>query len=192
MQTSRSLAPALYPRLIGTFWQELDEAVRRVHLNGESVRATGSLRVRHGKGWLARLLLWLFRMPPAAEAVETRLVITPYGHGEKWLRVFGNWPLVTMQGEQAGGLLLERFGVLEFRFRLEVAEGSLVYRQISAVFRLGPLSLPLPRWLAPHVAAREKPVGDRNQIHVSVEVNFPLLGPLIAYEGKLTRVEQQG
>jgi Domain of unknown function (DUF4166) len=37
----------------------------------------------------------------------------------------------------------------------------------------------------------EKAIGDMHQIHVSVDVTFPLLGRLIAYDGMLTQIEAQ-
>ena len=41
------------------------------------------------------------------------------------------------------------------------------------------------------MTALETAVGEGDQIDVSVEVHLPLLGCLIAYEGRLTRVEAQ-
>jgi hypothetical protein len=87
--------------------------------------------------------------------------------------------------------MVERMGILEMRFRLEVAGRALNYRTLAAGLLLGSLRVPLPYWLSPCVTASERDAGDMNQIHVSVDVTFPLLGRLIAYEGMLTQVEAQ-
>lgn len=189
MSTNRSLPSALYPRLIGASWHNLDEAVRRVHAEAVVVRAAGSFRIQHGSNWLARFLLRLWRMPPATEAVDTRLVITPQGHGEQWRRAFGSKFFVTTQQELASSLLGEQVGILEFQFRLEVAGGALIYRQRGAALRLGSLYVPLPRWMSPQVVAREEPSGSPNQTHVLVAVTAPLVGLLISYEGQIKREE---
>ena len=106
-------------------------------------------------------------------------------------RTFAGRPLVSFQRNQPEGVLAEHIGPLEIRFRLEVSAGALTYRPGGAALRLGPLRLPLPSWLAPRVSAREKAVGDPNRTHVWVEVSVPLLGLLVAYEGTVTRVEDQ-
>src|SRR5437762_2580666 len=75
------------------------------------------------------------------------------------------------------------------RFRLEVREGALVYHSAGAALRLGPLTLPLPRWGAPRISASEAPLDGGDRTQVSVESRAPLLGLLIAYEGTVTRIE---
>lgn len=181
---------ALYRRILGTSWLELAVAVRRAHLNpGEvSLRGAGSFQVRHGAGLLARLLTWLLRMPPATGAAKTRLVVTPLGRGERWERSFDDRFLVTTQREAREGGLIERFGPLELRFRLEVMGGALLYRQAGAALRLGALNVPLPRWMAPCVEAREEPAA-LDLTHVLVAVAVPVIGHLISYEGHIERQE---
>jgi hypothetical protein len=93
-----------------------------------------------------------------------------------------------MQNDR-GGFLVELMGVVEMRFLLEAAGGALNYQTVSAALRIGSLRVPLPRLLSPCVTACEKAVGDMNQIHVSVDVTFSLIGRLIAYDGILTQVE---
>jgi Domain of unknown function (DUF4166) len=98
---------------------------------------------------------------------------------------------VSMQSNRVDGLLAERMGIVEMRFRLEVAGGALSYKTVSASLLFGSLRIPLPYWLRPCVTAWEKAIGDMSQIHVSVDVTFPLLGRLIAYDGMLTQIEAQ-
>jgi hypothetical protein len=121
--------------------------------------------------------------------VSIQLVVTPQGDAEEWRRTFAGQPLVSLQSARADGLLRERMGRVETRFQLKVVEGVLIYESVGAAFCLGRLRLRLPRWLSPRVTASERPVGEGELLDVSVEVRLPLLGRLIAYEGKLTLIE---
>ncbi len=189
IRTRGIVSSALYPRLLGNSWDELATSVRRMHLeDGAAFRGVGSFRIRYGNGRLGRLLVRLLRLPSATEAANTRLVITPLGQGERWERNFDDQSLVSRQWEARSGRLLEQIKLLELEFRLEVRAGALLYRQVGAALRLGPLRVPLPRRIAPHVEAREEP-DDANRIHVVVAVTLARAGLLIAYEGHLERQE---
>jgi hypothetical protein len=133
----------------------------------------------------------LARLPEEGEAVDVRLQVTAREEGEEWRRTFSGHPLVSMQSHRGAGLLAERTSIVEMRFRLEVVSGALSYQTVSVALRFGSLRIPLPYWLSPSVAAWEKAVDNMNQIHVSVDVTFPLIGRLISYEGLLTQVEAQ-
>ena len=73
----------------------------------------------------ARLLARLLRLPHAGDASDTRLVITPQGAGEWWRRTFDGRRMDTRQYQAGDGELAERLGLLELRFRLDAADGSL-------------------------------------------------------------------
>jgi hypothetical protein len=192
VETSLRSGSGLYPKLLGDSWYTLDDAVRRLHASSAPVHATGVFRVRQGSNGLARMLARLAQLPAAGEAVDIQLVVTARGDGEEWRRTFAGRPLVSMQSERPDGLLVERMGRFEMRFRLQVVGGALTYQAASAALCLGSLRVPLPHWFSPRISALERPVGQGNQIDVSVDVQLPLLGCLIAYEGKLTRVEALG
>jgi uncharacterized protein DUF4166 len=182
---------SLYRKLLGASWPDLDVALRRFHDSGETVRAVGVFRVRDGNNRLARALARLARLPAAGEAVDVRLQVTAREGAEEWRRTFAGRPLVSAQSDRGAGLLVERMGIVEMRFRPEAVGGALNYQTVSVALRLGSLRVPLPYWLGPCVTALERAVDDTNQIHVSVDVTVPLLGRLIAYDGILTQVEAQ-
>lgn len=156
------------------------------------MHAVGVFRVRQGSHWLARTLARMAHLPAAAKAVDIQLLVTARGDGEQWRRMFAGRPLVSLQSGRPDGQLAERIGPVEMRFRLQVVEGALVYQATSAALCLGSLRVPLPHWFSPRVRALERPVGEGDQIDVSVEVRLPLLGCLFAYDGRLTRVEVPG
>jgi hypothetical protein len=86
------------------------------------------------------------------------LIVRTVGESETWLRLFDGKPIVTIQRESVSGLLAERFGPLEFRFRLSFAGHTIHYQQVGVILRLAlPFfpEIPLPRWASPYVSARE-------------------------------------
>jgi len=131
-----SLRPpsGLYWKLLGDSWGSLNHAVQRLHVLDAPVHAIGVFRVRLGSNWLARTLARLAQLPTAGEAVDIQLWVTARGEGEEWRRTFAGRPLVTVQSERPDGLLVERVGPVEMRFRLRVVGGALVYQATSAAF----------------------------------------------------------
>lgn len=174
----------LYAGLVGPQWANLAEPVRRLHTRASTLHGSGRFTVRHGERSAARWLARLLRLPAAGADVPVKLVVTPHAQGERWARTFGATPFVTEQSAAGdGATLVERIGPTEVKYNLEIAGGALYYRQIAAYLRLGPLSLPLPRWLAPHIAARESAMPDEKSTHISVKVTLPAIGLLVSYKG---------
>jgi hypothetical protein len=190
-ETLRGSPSGVYPQLLGPGWGQLAESVRRLHGEGTIIRAAGTFRVWHGSNLLTRLLARLTRLPATGKAVEMRLTVTRLKHGEEWRRTFAGRPVVSRQWQRPDGLLAERLGPVEIRFRLAVMGGALNYQTRNVTLCLGPLRIPLPHRLAPRVTAWEKPTADRDRIDVAVETRLPLFGLLLAYKGTVTRAETQ-
>jgi uncharacterized protein DUF4166 len=180
----------LYPRLFGVVWSEIDAALQRMHCNGEPVHAAGVFRISHGTSLGAKLLLLFLRLPPPNAAAQVELIVRPVGESETWLRLFDGKPVITVQRESVSGLLAERFGPIELRFRLSFADHTIHYRQVGVILRLAlPFfpEIPLPRWASPHVSAWETAGASESETRVQVEVSAPFAGLLFSYEGKLRR-----
>jgi hypothetical protein len=180
---------ALYPRVLGAAWSEIDTALQRMHCDGGPVHAAGVFRIIHGTSVGAKLLLWFLRLPPPTAAAQVELFARPVGESETWLRLFDGKPVVTEQ-RAVSGLLAERFGALEFRFRLSFADHAIHYRQVGVMLRVGlPVfpEIPLPGWASPQVSARETAGASEMETRVRVEVSAPLAGLLFSYEGELRR-----
>lgn len=178
--------PSLYPRIVGERWRELPEPLRRCFEPSDELRASGLFRVRWGDCALARLVARLGGLPRSGEGIEVELTVTPHAFGgEIWSRRFGSDELVTRQWEEHG-LLTERLGAIELRFRLLVSEGRLRFQQEGAGLRVGGARIPLPRLLSPQVSAC---AWEQGRTHVSVEVRCPGVGLVCHYEGSLERKE---
>ncbi len=188
--TDATTRAGLYERLVGAGWERLDEAVRRFHPTGASLRAAGTFAVRRGRGRLSGLLARLMSLPESGEAVPLLLRVTPRAGGERWRRSFAGRDFVTEQDAGARSLLVERAGPVEMLFRLKVEGGALVYGHAGTALRAGPLRVPLPRRLAPRVEASERAGAGGRGVRVSVCVTAPLVGPLIRYEGSVKTVEE--
>lgn len=173
---------SLYRRILGSDWLAVNRTVRQAHYDGKDVLGSGTFRITHGLGRASRVLARVLRIPPEAAAAVTELRITPQGADEQWERSFDGRRLISRQSF-GNGVLSEQFGILELLFRLRAFEGGLNYVQAGARLRLGPVCLPLPRWLAPRVYAREEDRGEFT--HVSVQVDLPCFGRLVEYEGLL-------
>lgn len=160
--------PPLYARLLGPGWGALHAAVRACHAPG--VR-TGRVTVRRGAlGAIARL-------PASGEDLPMELSVEEAGGVARWTRRFGADVLASEQFDE-DGLLVERTGALELRFRLSVDGGALRFEQVGARFG----GVPLPRALGPRVEAHAR--GDGDGMAAAVLIRGPL-GPLVAYDVRI-------
>ena len=192
-QSCPSLPCSLYGSLLGGAWFDLHPSVRHFHQGGAALEASGRFQIGRGSTALARLVGRMLRLPPAATGVPTFLTIQPNVDGEVWHRTFGAYRLVSRQHWFHGGLLAERFGVLELRFRLSVVDGGIVYQHAGAALRLGPWLARLPRWIAPRVEAQEMPAAyDRPKTNVQVHVTIPVAGHLLSYTGCIAGEDTSG
>ena len=179
----REIEP-LYAVVAGGSWALIAAPIRRLHAASPVIRARGRFRIEHGDHPLTRLLIRLLRLPHASDSAETTVVVTRSRCGEVWHRTLNGRRLETHQGRAGDSEIGERFGVLEFRLRLRVEDGSLLYSQRGVSFRCGRLRIALPRAFAPRVDAREDPAGP-DQVYVQVQIALPVVGPLISYGGTI-------
>src|SRR5689334_23639573 len=118
----------MYQGIVGDAWRKLNPAVFKAHLNGgDSLAAKAVFRVEHSRNPLARLMAWLARLPAEADAAPVTLAVRRVPNGETWSRTFGTTKLLSTQVDVGDGLLTEKFGLTELRFRLSVSDGSLIY-----------------------------------------------------------------
>jgi hypothetical protein len=179
----------LYARIMGASWSQVAQPLRFLHTADPVVHAQGHFRVERGRHPLASLLAWMLRLPQPGAAVDIRLTITAGGDEERWERTIGGRRLETRQYALSEDLA-ERFGIVEFRFRLVASGGSLQYVQRQAALRCWPIRVRIPAALAPCVEAREGPAGPR-QVQVDVRVVLPGIGRLISYAGVIGIEESQ-
>jgi len=177
---------ALYPWLLGDAFARLPQAVQRLHLAGPTAVAAGHGTVTLGTGRIARLLAWLLGVPAAGVDRPLRVTVTRSASGGETLcRRYPDATLTTTQhpaGSAGSGLLAERFGPVALVIRLEARAHGLTFMLRRATL----FGLPLPRFLAPTVQARE--TADDGVYRFFVRVDLPGLGRLIQYQGSLPEI----
>lgn len=176
---------SLYKEVLGPRWSGLPATVRRLHEPGS---ARGPFTIRRGAGVMSAVLGWLCRFPAAGEQVPTRLAVRQDGALQRWERSFGGHVLTTVQRAREGGLIGEQLGPVECVFQVRPVEGGIAYEQVGAWLCLGPLRLPLPRVLAPHIEATATGVPEGMQVRVTV--GSAMAGWLLTYEG-LVKPEEE-
>jgi hypothetical protein len=175
----RELEPPLYARILGPRFDTLPPAVRAMHdLNGE-FGASGEGSVVRGKGPLARLVADFMRFPPEGRW-PLRLAFVERNGIERWTRDFGGHRFASALSTARGGLIEERFGAMRFAFDLPAGPDGLEMR----LRRWSAFRIPMPRLLAPRIAAREWQ-DDEGRFRFDVAVALPLIGDVVAYSGWL-------
>src|SRR5690606_26951617 len=95
----------------------LPEAVRRLHAVRGTARHAGIATVERGRNPLARLCARIAGLPKAMREVPLTVEFIADGKRETWRRDFGGTRMRTRLAFK-GGLLRERLGPLQFRYRL--------------------------------------------------------------------------
>ena len=180
LRFSAPLDRSLGRRLMGSAFGDLPEAVRLVHGGHEPNLFSGHARAR-GSGGPASIARRLAGMPGPGRYSEISVAIEPVPGGEIWTRRFGARRFRSRLRNAPGRLseFEEQIGPLAFRFTPEPDRRGFIWRFIG--WRIGPT--PLPRFLAPRIAARCFARDGRYRF--SVAVAHPLLGLVLAYAGAL-------
>jgi hypothetical protein len=186
MQTPSTLS--LYAQVLGDVFTNLAPSLKRLHCSGQR-RFTGVLIIRTGAHPLARLSLWLARLPNARVDALCHLCLLPSERGELWQRYIGPWKFITHQhlagspGMHRGRKeIRERFGAITLRLRLRRKGEGLCIRSVGTSI----LGIPLPRSFGIRVLAYETPI-DKGSFACSVRVYLPGRIALLRYRGKLSQ-----
>lgn len=175
----------IYRSLLGSAFDDLPNAVRKLHDSKVERQWHGTADVKRGRGLLARVIATLIGFPGQADDVRVAVAFTPDAEGERWTRTFGTHSFHSHQRCGSGRnrhLLVERFGVLEVALAL-VIDGDrlqLIPRRWSL------LGIPLPKFLLPRGTSFETQNGER--FSFNVDVTLPLVGRVVSYKGTLAEL----
>ena len=176
------MAAALFPMLLGSEWNTLDESVRRMHGDAPSLRARGEADVGGAANIAARVLRRIVGLPIPGTRRQLEFCIERNGRRETWKRNFSGSIMCSVL-DPSGGHLRERLGPLAFLFDLH-RDGDAIDWQLRGTRLLG---IPLPRWISGEVLSRS---GSRNGRYAfEVDVRMPLIGTLVSYRGWLEVVD---
>jgi hypothetical protein len=148
------------------------------------------MRVVHGTGVLSRVVGRVLRLPRPSADADLQLTIASANGVERWTRTFDGLDIITEQRETAPGVIAERFGPLEFDFRVEAENGAERYRQAAARLLLfGGVRVTLPRGFAPRIEGLERTNGP-GSYSVQVRVTWPPAGLILEYDGDIQLEDQ--
>jgi hypothetical protein len=156
-------------------------AVRAAHLVDERLALAGRASVGGAASPVGRLLGRLIGFPPPAADVAVSVEMRADREGEIWTRDFGGRRFRSrLAPGRRRGRVTERFGALTFDLALAAGAAGLDLTIVGG--RLGPL--PLPRFLIPRSAARERVDGE-GRFCFDVPISLPGIGLLVHYRGWL-------
>lgn len=168
----------LFAGLLGEAFRTLPPPLRRLHERTGTTRWHGEVEVVRGRSLLARLCGWATRLPPAGTGPIAVEIVVDAGR-EQWTRHVARHAMRSRL-RAVDGLLDERLGLVDFRFRLSSVDHDIVWTVVGVrVFGL----LPLPASWFSQVRARESADGERYRFEVTAAL--PLAGPLVHYRGWL-------
>jgi hypothetical protein len=166
----------------GPRFAELHPRLRELHTAGGSLAGTATVRVGRGiGGWIGRRLAR--RLGVHVGANPLRIDVRNDRHGLHWTRRFGTGAFVTSVFRPVGtigdGYWTERSGAIELRLGVDIVDGAWRWRQLGS--RLWGLP-----WPGPRVVAGKRIDGDEYVFDVAIAL--PLVGEVLAYEGRLRPV----
>jgi hypothetical protein len=177
--SERALPPPLYERVLGRTFEALPPAVRTLHAVHGDADAQGEGTVVRGRSLLARLAGAILRFPPSG-TFPLHVALAERDGKERWTRDFGGHVFASELSEAGPGRAAERFGPLRFVFALPAGPEGLEMR----LERWTAFGIPLPRFLAPRIEAREWEDAE-GRFRFEVSVAMPLAGEVVRYSGWL-------
>jgi hypothetical protein len=173
-----SAAQPLFRRILGRQFDELPIALQRIHDTCTTREFSGRCAITGSKSRAIRMLARVAGLPSPSEDVPIHFSIACKPGRETWTRRFGQHRMQSALTEH-NGRLLERLGLVQLTFALDLVDRAIVWR-ITDAHALG-LRLPLS-WFA-HVTASASL--QMNRYTFDVNLVLPWVGPVIAYRGWL-------
>jgi len=179
MVAMRSKA-ALFPTLLASVdWPQLAPPVRRMHAEGNLVRASGIADVAGETHPVARWLRRLLSLPDPGAGQAITVSIERHANHEHWSRLFPGGHMQSTLRAGGNGQLHERLGPVTVHFTLH-RDGDAIDWRLRGVRLFG---LPLPLALCGTISSRS---GMRDGHYAfDIDVRLPLVGRLVAYRGWL-------
>jgi hypothetical protein len=158
----------MYRDVVGsTAWDALPRVLHDLHERGGDGTFTVTSR------GVARVFSALGFAPSAGTVQLTLRIENTEAGGERWIRSFRGEIFATEQ-RVVQGMIAEKYGVLDLRFKV-VARGVTLHYEVIDIRFLG---LTLPKWMRPQAEASERADGPRVCITVSVGKSFRYTGML--------------
>lgn len=166
--------------ILGTGFDGMPEAVRRMHSIEKTQDVRGISRIMGGKNPLSRFIRTIAALPNPAHRAPIYIRFVKGQDSEEWDRHFGKSRFYTVM-KREGPYLAEHLVAFPVTFVYEVKADRRGFSLHVAKVRF--LGIPLPRLLRPTLAAR---AGEwRGRYRFSTVVGFWFCGRVISYFGYL-------
>lgn len=176
------MADPLYRTVMGDAYDRLPAVTRALHNPDPERRFVGRAQIRRGGNALARLVARWLNLPQPGDGVPVEVTVRRKADQEILIRDYGGKRFESRFARTDtpdGPRLVETIGPIATRLRIEGRQDGLNLHAERAYWR----GLALPRWLTPQVRASERAYGGAHLFDVAV--SLPLIGPVIAYRGRL-------
>jgi hypothetical protein len=172
----------MFQKYLDSGWGELDGAIRDLHSAGEPGKFSGVASVDRGKSALSRLIGRIVGFPAEGSGIPVSVRIDARKGKERWYRDFDGHRFAstyTLGKGRFDRLMCERFGPVKVGMALVPRDGKLCFFTRRWSF----FGLPMPGFLVPRGETFEAELDGR--FHFHAEINLPLVGHLVTYEGWL-------
>jgi hypothetical protein len=159
----------------------LPNIIRHFHDTSLSPVWAGRAKIMRGHSLLSRFAGRIVGLPRAASDATVRVSVERNVDGtERWTRIFDGKAFHSIMNRGPDDSFWERFGWLNFKLKLRVEDGRLIY-PITAARLWG---IPVPRVLLPTTDAFET-TDDHGRFMFDVRITLPIGGLLVHYRGWL-------
>jgi hypothetical protein len=175
---------SVYRQVLGHDFHLLASELQRFHSMQGQVELSGRFTVKGPHSAAGRVMSAMFALPKTTAETPFKFELDAGAAQETWRRHFPGRLMVSKMRVGAG-VLVERFGPINFHFRLQADQGQLnMLLQSVTVF-----GIRAPKFMTPTVMAQE--TGAQGKLHFSVSAHLPLVGLLAEYRGYLD-IEREG
>jgi hypothetical protein len=169
---------SVYRQVLGHDFQLLASELQRFHSMQGRVELSGQFTVKGPHSTAGRVMSAMFALPKATAETPFKFELDAGSRQATWRRHFPG-RLMVSKIRVGAGVLVERFGPINFHFRLQADQGQLnMLLQSVTVF-----GIRAPKFLMPTVMAQE--TGAHGKLHFCVSAHLPLVGLLAEYRGYL-------
>lgn len=168
--------PSLYRQVMGPSFETLAPELQTLHAQIGTRIFNGHCAIEPAQSRIARCIAWLMGLPTHKATGDFRFELQQLPGKEIWLRHFPHTRMCSHMHVQSGELI-ERFGLVKFRFSLAADQQVLVMTLIGTSI----CGVPLPQSLLPKTWGREH--GADGKFYFDAGASWGKLGRLVAYSG---------
>jgi saccharopine dehydrogenase-like NADP-dependent oxidoreductase len=141
----------------------------------------GEARIVRSRNVISRCVGALIGLPPASLNADVMVTVERNADGkERWTRRFNGKDFHSTMNSGPDNSFWERFGWLNFKLKLRVEDGKLIY----PIAKARCCGIPMPRFLLPKTQAFET-VDEQGRFVFDVLITLPFVGLLVHYRGWL-------